>query len=92
MVFEPTGVEDPASRDFEAGRDDRLTQCKRCEASSVGLELRACSAVNRPAHATACNEIFIGGVDDRITVELPHEIALDCGNLCVRRHHHEMGP
>lgn len=84
VVFRPTRVDDPPRRQFETRRDDRLPEPQRCKAFCIRLKLTPRDAINGTANATACNQIFIGRVDDGIAIELAYDVALDYGNLCAR--------
>jgi len=83
MVFGAAGVDDPTSRELKPRRNHGLTQLERRETPRAGFKRWSRSSVDRPAYATARDQVLVRRIDDRIAIELLHDIAMDYSNLCA---------
>ena len=76
------GVDDPARREFEAGRDDRVAGRAAPDRGARRVKVGARSSEDRATHSGAASECIVGCVDDRVSM-LGRDVTANCLDLHV---------
>ncbi len=74
----------------KAGGEDRAAGRAMADAAAGGFQLRPGRAMDRAAHATAREQMFVGGVDDDIDIERGDVAEMDTHAIGDRLRHRNL--